>query len=287
MTYETPHARRTALEARLLNQARRSDVSLDRLRRRVIFERVMSRLQAAEPGDWVLKGGMALEVRLGDSARLTKDLDLGLRAADSAAEPLRERLIEALGADPYGDCFALEVAVPKRLIEDGAGHETWRVRLVAALADKQFGGIQLDISPRVHELHDTETVQLPNSLAFADVLAPEIEIIDLPRHAAEKFHAMTKDFGERENSRVRDLVDLVILREHDLLNPKRTAIAVRNVWSERERAGPPVELPPLSEGWRERYRTQATELGLRAHSLPDAVDVVRSLWAEMFPTAER
>src|SRR5680860_189942 len=209
MTYETPYALRTALEARLLNRTRESGVSLDRLRRRVLFERVLSRLQAAEPGHWVLKGGMALEVRLKDSARLTKDMDLGLRAVAVDAEQLRERLIEALSADPYGDRFALEVAAPKRLMEDGDGHETWRVKISAALADKQFGGIQLDISPRSHELDSTETVSLPNSLAFADVPAPEIEIIDVPRHAAEKFHAMTKDFGERENSRVRDLVDLV------------------------------------------------------------------------------
>jgi hypothetical protein len=122
VTYETPHALRAALEQRLLNQSRDSGVSLDRLRRRVIFERVLSRLQVAEPGKWVLKGGMALEVRLKDSARLTKDMDLGLRAADVDAEQLRDRIIEALVADPYGDRFELEVGTASRLIEDGAGY---------------------------------------------------------------------------------------------------------------------------------------------------------------------
>jgi hypothetical protein len=54
-----------ALENRLLARSNETGISLDRLRRRVVFERVVARLQAAEPGRWVIKGGMALEMRLG------------------------------------------------------------------------------------------------------------------------------------------------------------------------------------------------------------------------------
>ena len=79
MTYATAEALRIALEHRLLNQSRESGLSLERLRRRVVFERIIARLANAEPGRWVLKGGMALEVRLRDDARLTRDIDLGLR----------------------------------------------------------------------------------------------------------------------------------------------------------------------------------------------------------------
>lgn len=286
MSYDTAHALRTALEQRLLNQSRDSGVALDRLRRRVVFQRVLARLQAAEPGEWVLKGGMALEVRLNDEARLTKDLDLGLRAAQVEGEQLRERIIEALGPDPYGDRFEFEVGGAKRLMEDGGGHETWRVKVSLALAGKPFGGIALDISPREHELHATVTLQLPNALDFAGVLSPQIEIIDLPRHAAEKFHGMTKDFGERENSRVRDLVDLVILHEHDLLSPRPVALAIRQVWSEREGGVAPADLPHLPDGWADRYVALAAGLGLRADSLTEAAAVVAGFWAEMFPTEE-
>lgn len=286
MTYETPHALRAALEQRLLNRSRDSGVGLDRLRRRVIFERVLARLQAAEPGQWVLKGGMALEVRLRDNARLTKDMDLGLRTMGVDGDALRERLIEALATDVFGDLFEVHVGPARRLTEDGGGQESWRVKVSAALADRQFGGIQLDISPRAHELHDTETLPLPNSLAFADVRSPDIEVIDLPRHTAEKFHAMTRDFGERENSRVRDLVDLVVLHEHSLLSPGPAAIAVRKVWSERDRAAPPADLPQVPANWDERYRALAAELGLQAQSLSDAVTVISAVWTQMFPTKE-
>jgi hypothetical protein len=144
-----------ALENRLLARSNETGISLDRLRRRVVFERVVARLQAAEPGRWVIKGGMALEMRLGDEARLTKDLDLGLRDDVRSAAELHERLIEALMADPDGDGFVLGAGVPKELPLDSAGHLTWRVKVSAALAGKLFGGLRIDVSPRVHELDAT------------------------------------------------------------------------------------------------------------------------------------
>src|SRR5882672_6927476 len=107
MTYATPAALRVALEQRLLNQSNDSGISLDRLRRRIVFERVVARLEAADPGRWVLKGGMALEVRLRDQARLTKDIDLGLRDTIEDGAELHERLVVALAADPFGDGFLI------------------------------------------------------------------------------------------------------------------------------------------------------------------------------------
>ena len=102
MSYESAAALRTALEQRLLNQSRATNIALDRLRRRVVFERILARLAVAEPGRWVLKGGMALEVRLDTDARVTKDIDLGLRDEEIDADVLHNRLIDALSADPHG-----------------------------------------------------------------------------------------------------------------------------------------------------------------------------------------
>lgn len=286
MTYDTPQALRIALEQRLLNQSRASGVSLDRLRRRVVFERVVARLEAAEPGQWVLKGGMALEVRLRDAARLTKDIDLGLRAPDVEPTGLHERLVEALGRDPYADRFLLRPGPVSRLMEDGLGAVTLRSTVAADLAGKPFGRVQLDVSPRGHELEQTDMVTLPNSLAFAGIETPTIEIVDLHRHAAEKYHAMVKDFGERENSRVRDLVDLVILCEHDQLDPGRLRGAVARVWREREDADPPQRLPALSPSWPERYERTAHDHDLTTTSFAAAVETVSALWAAMFTTSE-
>ncbi len=44
MRYASPAAFRTGLEARLLNQSREAGLELGRLRRRVVFERLLVRL---------------------------------------------------------------------------------------------------------------------------------------------------------------------------------------------------------------------------------------------------
>ena len=286
MNYKTAPAFRMALEQRLLSRSKATKVSLDRLRRRVVFERIVSRLQVAEPGVWVLKGGMALEVRLLDEARLTKDIDFGLRGEIADAEELRERLVEALARDVDGDEFLLLVGPVKQLTQDHGGHLTWRVKVAAELADRPFGTVQVDVSPRSHELEATDLVPLPNSLEFAGVLAPLVEIVDINRHAAEKFHGMLRDHGDRENTRVRDLVDLVILTEHDLLEPSALATAVRRVWKERGDLEPPATLPTLPSNWLGRYERLTAEHKVEAISFPAAVSTVAAIWTEMFPTEE-
>lgn len=281
MTYESAAALRTALEARLRHQSEESGVSLDRLRRRVVFERVLARLELAEPGRWVLKGGMALEVRLRDRARLTKDVDLGLREAVDDAQDLYERLAEALDADPLGDQFILTAPPLAPLREDGAGFLTWRTTVEARLAGTVFGWIKLDISPRAHELEATDRMALPNSLAFAQVSAPDIEVVDVNRHAAEKLHAMQRDFGDRENSRVRDLVDIVILLEAGLLDHVRLSEAVRTVWHERDRSAPPSSLVEPPASWGGRYEQLADGTDLQARTFPAAVTAVTVLWSSL------
>jgi hypothetical protein len=252
----------------------------------VIFERIITRLQDAEPGLWVLKGGMALEVRLRDEARLSKDIDLGLRDDVVDAQELRERLLETLGADPDHDGFVLVVGPVKRLMADGGGALTWRVKVAVELAGRPFGGIQVDVSPRAHELGETDLVPVPSSLDFAGIRGRSIEIVDVHRHAAEKFHGMLKDFGERDNTRVRDLVDLVILSEHELLEPLKLAVAARLVWSERDGGDPPMALPALANSWVERYERLAAEHELHTTAFPAAVAVVTGLWVEAFPNKE-
>ncbi len=286
MTYDTPQALRMALEQRLLTQSQESGIALDRLRRRVVFQRIVTRLQRAEPGLWVLKGGMALEVRLGDNARLTKDVDLGLRDEIRDGGDLRDRLIDALSSDVGADGFTFAVASAERMAPDSGGHLTWRAGVSAQLAGRRFGAVKLDVSPRAHELEATELVTLPNSLAFAGLEAVQIEIVDVHRHAAEKLHAMTRDFGDRENSRVRDLVDLMLLHEHELLHASALAQAVATVWAERDGAAPPAQLPALPAGWPRRYERLAAEHGVEPPLFPAAAALAAELWAQMFNPKE-
>ena len=84
MSYSSGAAFRRALEDRLLAQSRESGVALVRLRKLVAFDRLLARLAAAQPGQWLLKGGVALQLRLGSLARTTRDMDLLLALPHSA-----------------------------------------------------------------------------------------------------------------------------------------------------------------------------------------------------------
>lgn len=113
MSYETPAALRAALEARLVNASHATGTDLDRLRRRVVFERILARLAMATGERWILKGGFALEVRLGDRARATRDLDVALGQPTEDGADVRDALIDTL-ATAAGDDFTFAVAASRR-----------------------------------------------------------------------------------------------------------------------------------------------------------------------------
>jgi hypothetical protein len=83
--YQSGAAFRTALEQRLLTRSRTTGLALARLRKHVAFERLLARLLVVAPDRWVLKGGLALDFRLGARARATVDMDLGRHDDDTAA----------------------------------------------------------------------------------------------------------------------------------------------------------------------------------------------------------
>lgn len=285
MTYATAGALRAALEARIVTESQATGLSVDRLRRRVLFQRVIARLQHRQPTRWVVKGGMAMEVRLRDEARLTKDLDLALRADAADSDTIEDLVVDALSVDPGGDWFAFAVGQPGRLQEDAVGTPTWRITVRARLDGRPFGSIKLDISPRMHEVVETDTVTLPNALEFAGIGTVEIEIVDVHRHAAEKLHGMLREFEDRENTRVRDLVDLMLLLEAKLLDPGRLEPVVRQVWAER-RSTPPTRFPDLPGTWPPRYDELAALNGVQPSTFPAASERAAALWAAMFPDRE-
>ena len=279
MPYRQPAALRAALEARLRNRALAERVDLERLRRRVAFERLLVRLEAAEPGRWVLKGGMALEVRLAGRARSTRDLDLALRERETDGGRVRDRLLASLAADADGDGFAFRVGPPVAIRADEAGRPGWRFPVQARLAGRPFASVRLEVVARPEELHATERLALPGLLGFAGFPAREVEAVDRAQHFAEKLHAYTRSYGARESSRVRDLADLVLLVEDGLAPTAGLRAAVDHVFAARATHPVPAELPDPPGSWAERYATLAADLDLGPATVADALARLRAFWA--------
>ena len=72
-SFKTPTDFRRSLEARLKSIAAKSNQDLQRLRRKVAFERLLARIFHQDADSFVLKGGYAMELQFA-SARATQGI---------------------------------------------------------------------------------------------------------------------------------------------------------------------------------------------------------------------
>lgn len=286
MAYDSPAALRQALETRLGNRSRETGIDLERLRRRAAFERLLVRLELGAPRRWVVKGGMALEIRLGDRARSTRDLDLALRDAKGDGAAIRELLIDSLSVAREEDGFEFLVGEPTAITLDEAGRPGWRFPVESRMAGRKFANVRLDVVARDDAVSKTQRVALPGVLDFAGLERHEVEVVDAAQHFAEKVHAFTRTYGNRPNTRVRDLPDMVLLIDEGL-EPTATLLAIVSRLFEA-RAGPalPVELPDPPSFWHENYPVLANDLDVSAKTLDEAMNVVRNFWAALLRNKE-
>ncbi len=282
--YKSPESFRAALEARLATIAADGGIALERLRRRAVFERLLARLEYAAPGSWVVKGGVAMEVRLPDRARRTKDLDLATRASTDTSS-IHEQLVEALGQDPFEDYFVFVVSAPKVLALDDAGRPGWKFSVDARLAERTFAPVTMDVVERSEEITETARVTYPTLVGFAALPPVVIELVEPTQHFAEKLHAYTRE-GARVNTRTKDLPDMVLLIEDglapdaDLYRVADHVFAVRNTHALPDR----LESPPAA--WNAAFETLVADLDIEPRTLEDAFRVVGDFWAAAVAAAK-
>ena len=113
----TPAGRRASLIVRMSNAAREAGVVPRRIHLVVAIDRLLVRLLQAAPGQWVVKGGYANQLRRPDDARFTEDLDLKI---DAAIETAPELLASGFAVD-LGDDFGYEVATSPAPLERPPG----------------------------------------------------------------------------------------------------------------------------------------------------------------------
>jgi hypothetical protein len=276
MKYGNAARLRAALDQRLVQEANESGTNIARLRRRVAFERLLVRFALAPSGRWVLKGGVAVEVRLTDRARATKDLDLALWDVDSAGLHVRDVLVEALISNPQQDFFEFRIARFRSMAIDGALSPVWRASLDCHLDGRTFDRVVADIA--VGAGGRVEPLRLPGTLSFAGLPPVEIMAVDLNQHFAEKLHAMVRQYGERPSTRVKDLADLMLFIESGLQPTPDLAQAVSDVFASRGARSPHV-IPAPPVGWESRYEELAQELRLAWPTLAEAMTALQEFWS--------
>jgi hypothetical protein len=264
--YASGAAFRRALEDRLKRLAQEERLDLQRLRRQAAFDRLLCRLFTNPDAPWLLKGGYAMELRV-KTARTTRDIDLALRRLpvpsadwDANAADVLESLREA-GKLDLRDFFTFVFGDATQDL-DAAPYGGARFPVDARLAGRTFVRFRLDVSTGDVLRAPYESLPGRDWLGFAGIAATSFPAVSPEEQFAEKLHAYTLPRVGRENSRAKDLVDLVLLIERTALDATRLPIAVRETFQRRKTHPIPPKLisPPAS--WSKPFAAMAVECDL-------------------------
>lgn len=264
--YQTEQALRTALETRLHEMARRQSADIQRLRRRVAFDRFLARLFSADTQDrcaWFLKGGYAMELRM-HQARSTKDIDLTMVVTSQEAgtgrgtDHVRDLLMEACSVKvPDGFVFLVGESV---LDLDGPPEGGRRYPVHATMGGRTFARFRVDVGIGDALIDVPDRVAGEGWFDFAGLPRPEFRMISTEQQFAEKIHAYSLPRQERDNSRAKDLVDLVLLQAADM-EPTRLRRSIRKTFERRNTHPIPAALPEPPRSWEPRFQVLARECG--------------------------
>ena len=264
-TYATAGAFRRALEERLKSASVRDHIDLNRLRRQVAFDRLLARLFREEPAPWVLKGGYALELRF-KIARSTVDIDLTLQqvvtatsASGDANQVVRE-MLQGVADVPLGDWFEYVIG-PSVMDLTAAPYGGARYPVEARMDERIFARFHLDAGTGDVVMQPLDTIVCRDWLGFAGIESSKVQMIAREQQFAEKIHAYTLP-RNTSNSRVKDLLDLVLLIGSDGLDKQRILDALRLTFERRGTHLLPTDFLPPPADWQIPFQALAEECGL-------------------------
>lgn len=209
----TPPASSRILDRWVGDKARADGVAVDRARRSLSFMVVSATLshlvdEAGVPL-FILKGGVAMELRFGLRARASKDYDTAFRqeldrleaVLDAAPRhPVGKFVVSAGPASPIGRTGAFQILLTIRY-----GTQPWgKVTLeVSAIEGGSGRGEEIDYQKPSPEF----------SMFGIGEIQADVPCLSVRYQIAQKLHACTEVLGNKENGRFQDLLDLLLLED--------------------------------------------------------------------------
>jgi hypothetical protein len=238
---------------------------------RFVFGRFMARLVAQFGDNIVVKGGLALELRLA-RARSTKDIDLVVLGP---GDQLLERLRVAARLE-LDDFLAFEIAPDGDITGEGVIYGGQHFRVHCRLGGKTYLHFPIDVVLGAAMLGAPDRVPCHDDLTEVGLAATSVRLLPVVTHIAEKVHAYTLP-RLTTNFRVRDLPDLSLLatvEERLRLTTVRKAIAL--TFQARKTHAVPLALPAPPESWELEYAALAAEHDLPWKTLADVFAQTRA-----------
>lgn len=273
---DVPLAKKSLVERLLAAHARDQGTTAARVRRWVTTMTLLGALDRVRAADdthhFIVKGGVAMELRLGLRARTTQDVDLTFHGAPDELD----RSLATAFALPYaGFTFTVGESVPI----GATGAHRFVVRVQYAGKGWATTSVEIAITP-----DPPGEVDLVPAISLQDFRldGPERVATLLVRYQmAQKLHAVTERFESGENTRVRDVLDLLLLSE---IAPAPELSRVRDacveVFIQRDTHPWPPELI-VYDSWPATYERLAREIDFPITNVRTAADVLRELIASI------
>jgi hypothetical protein len=219
---------------------------------------------------FVLKGGAYIERKLDLASRATKDLDSMFRGSVAEFESALDESI----AVPWGEIAISRTAI--EVIEAPLIVKPRRFYMLLSLRGKIWRRIKVEVAfPEGSIEHSFERIPSPSLTWFGLDQPSDIVTIAMAYQVAQKIHACSDPHNPPtyENDRVRDVVDLILVRKAFYSNGEslaEVAFACQDIFASRlaeaERQGiagrtwPPSIL--TNRMWEKDFNRPATEAGL-------------------------
>ena len=130
------------------------------------------------------------------------------------------------------------------------------------MAGRRFAQFHLDVSAGDVLREPYEILEGRDWLGFAELPRAKVSAVSREEQFAEKLHAFTLPRVGRENTRVKDLVDLVLLIERTRLDAARLPTAIRETCQRRKTHGIPAALASPPGSWSTPFAEMARECGI-------------------------
>ncbi len=263
------------LAKRVRVYARRQNLAEGRVRRwishMVLCGALIERAQGASQPDFLIKGGVALELRLPGRARATRDLDVTLARGD---ELLIDVVESALQCEFEGFTFRRKgepYVMPNSVL---------RVEIAIQYRGRSWSTARLDVTTNELDTLEFEYVNAIPLRPFGLTGPEQLPCLTLPYQIAQKIHAVSESRPQgRDNDRVRDMVDLLLLRD-TISDLAAVRAACQRVFDLRgTHSWPPTFEPP--DWWVAEFERSASEVGLREIVFADALAEMRRFIGEI------
>lgn len=252
------------------------ELTTTNLQRQFVYDRFLARVFSGHTEDWVLKGGSALLARV-RSARHSQDLDLFRRSGTIAAAAAE--LARAAAVD-LADHFRFEVEL-KELRSERPGQVGTEL---AVLHVDAYAGVKRVVEFTVDVVIGSIVTAAPEHVVpdavveVAGLRTPSYLLYPMVDHIADKVCATFEVHppGSTPSSRVRDLVDLVVIARTQTVEAPALGTAIE---TERLHRGlPQIRGYVTPPGWRGTYARLARDVAeCREHrTYEQAVGLVQS-----------